>query len=393
MVEKLLTHKAIENATTGLHADGGCLYLHVDRKKNKSWRFIYRSGQKRTELGLGSFPAVSLARAREKSEHFREIRAHGGDPKISIKNVDNSSKSIPTFGVFAEEYLESIRIEFRNPKHFAQWKMTLNVYAANLKEIPIDQIQLDHILGVLQPIWTKIPETASRLRQRIERILDAASTRELRSKENPARFKGYLDTVLPKRQRLTRGHHKAMACDKVAEFMKSLQKDNGSSAALALQFLILTAARSGEVIGAKWDEIDFEKEIWTIPKQRMKAKKGHQVPLSNAALNILNDAKELSAAFGQSVFVFPGSKSGKSLSVMAMSMVLRRAGRNDVTVHGFRSSFRDWAGDIADYPRELAEAALAHAIGNATEQAYRRGTALDKRRPMMEAWAAYCLPE
>lgn len=250
---------------------------------------------------------------------------------------------------------------------------------------PIGDVDTAKVLSVLQPLWLARPETALRLRGRIEAVLDYARAHRYREGENPGRWRGHLDKLLPKRQKLTRGHHKAMAYAEVPGFVAGL-RERGSIAAMALEFLILTAARSGEVLGARWDEIDFEAKIWTVPADRMKAAKEHRVPLSARALAILKALDE--ARMGE--FIFPGQKRGEPLSNMAFAAVLRRMKVEGVTVHGFRSAFRDWCGEETSFPREVAEAALAHVAGDATERAYRRGDALEKRRKLMKAWAAYC---
>jgi integrase len=256
-----------------------------------------------------------------------------------------------------------------------------------LRNKPVDTIGIDDVLAVLKPIWTEKAETASRLRGRIEKILDAAKAKGFREGENPARWRGHLDHLLPKHSSLSRGHHAAMPYEEAAGFIGELRKRE-ATAALALEFCILTAARSGEVLGARWSEIDLDKKVWTIPANRMKAGREHRVPLSNGAISILEKLVELKAG----EFVFPGQKSGKSLSNMSMEMVLRRMKIEGVTVHGFRSSFRDWAGNVTNFPREVIETALAHVIGDKAEQAYRRSDALDKRRKLMDAWAAFCEP-
>jgi integrase len=276
---------------------------------------------------------------------------------------------------------------FRNEKHKAQWKTTLETYAAPLRAKPIDTIGTDDVLAALKPIWTKKAETASRVRGRIEKVLDAAKARGFRDGENPARWRGHLDHLLPKPLKLTRGHHAAMAYEEVPKFIGHLRKRE-AVAALALEFCILTAARSGEVLGMQWSEIDMDKTIWTVPAERMKAGREHRVPLSARAVAILKALAKTT----QGKFVFTGQTPHKPLSGMAMEMLLRRMKIDDATVHGFRSSFRDWAGNVSNFPREIMEMALSHVIGDKAEQAYRRGDALDKRRKLMEAWANYCEP-
>jgi integrase len=281
--------------------------------------------------------------------------------------------------------IEAMRPSWRNSKHAAQWEMTLRDYAAPLRRLPVDKITTDDVLSVLKPLWNEKPETASRLRGRIERVLDAAKAQGLRNGENPARWRGHLEQLLPKRQRLTRGHHAAMKYAELPVFMGDLQARQ-ATAALALEFAVLTAARSGEVLGARWDEFDLDRAIWTIPAARMKAGREHRVPLSKRALKIVKAMQE--ARDGD--FVFPGQKAGKPLSVMALEMVLRRMKIEGVTVHGFRSAFRDWSAECTNFTNEVCEAALAHVIENKAEAAYRRGDLFDKRRKLMEAWAIYC---
>jgi integrase len=278
-----------------------------------------------------------------------------------------------------------MRPSWRNPKHAAQWEMTLRVYAAPLRGLPVGTITTEDVLGVLKPLWHQKPETASRLRGRLERVLDAAKAQGLRSGENTARWRGHLDQLLPKRQRLTRGHHAAMRYMDIPAFMPKLRARQ-SIAALTLEFAILTAARSGEVLGARWEEFDLDGGVWTVPAARMKGARQHRVPLSRPALKVLDVMQKCR----NGDFVFPGQKPNIPLSVMAMQMVLRRMRVEDVTVHGFRSAFRDWAAECTNYPNEVCEAALAHVIENKAEAAYRRGDLFDKRRKLMERWAAYC---
>lgn len=335
-------------------------------------------------MGLGSLSAVSLAKARELAAEYRALVAAGRDPIEEAKACKVERRSVPTFGDVAERYIESKSPEWRNAKHIAQWRMTLREYAALLWSKPVDVIVTEDVLAVLQPLWQSKSETASRLRGRIEHVLDAARASGCRAGENPARWRGHLDKLLPKRTVLSRGHHAAMPFEEVPGFVARLRKRN-AVAALALEFSILTAARSGEVLGAKWSEIDFTAGVWTVPAARMKAGRTHRVPLSDRAVALL---REIEGVRGGD-FVFPGRAPGHPLSVMALEMVLRRLGMREVTVHGFRSAFRDWAGEATDFPREVAEAALAHVIGDKAEQAYRRGDALAKRRLMMEAWAAF----
>ena len=364
----------------GRHADGGGLYLSISPNGGRRWVFLYRWRGKPTEIGLGSARDVTLARARELAAQARANLAEGINPKDARKPSEGA-----TFGECADRVIEAMRPSWRNGKHAAQWEMTLRDYAAPLRRLPVDEIITDDVLSVLKPLWNAKPETASRLRGRIERVLDAAKAQGLRSGENPARWRGHLDQLLPKRQRLTRGHHAAMSYAELPAFMSNLQARQ-ATAALALEFAILTAARTGEVLGARWQEFDLDGAVWTVPATRMKAGREHRVPLSRRALKIVKALHETR----DGDFVFPGQKPGKPLSVMALEMILRRMKIDDATVHGFRSAFRDWAAERTNFPNEVCEAALAHVIENKAEAAYRRGDLFDKRRKLMDMWANYC---
>lgn len=364
----------------GRHADGGGLYLSVSENGGRRWVFLYRWHGKPTELGFGSARDVTLARARELARQARGYLAEGINPKEARKPTESA-----TFGECADRLIEAMRPSWRNGKHAAQWEMTLRKYATSLRRLPANEIGTDDVLAVLKPIWNTKSETASRLRGRIERILDAAKAHGLRSGENPARWRGHLDQLLPKRQRLARGHHAAMPYTDVATFIANLRARQ-ATAALALEFAILTAARSGEVLGARWEEFDRDRAIWTVPADRMKAGREHRVPLSGRALAIVKVLYETR----DRDFIFAGYKEGKPLSGMSLEMLLRRMKIENVTVHGFRSTFRDWAAECTNFTNEVCEAALAHVIGNKAEAAYRRGDLFEKRRKLMEAWAAYC---
>jgi integrase len=366
----------------GRHADGGGLYLVVEPSGAKRWSFLFRQNGRLREMGLGGKSSVPLAMARDLAAGCRKVIATGGDP---IANRRHVVASVPTFGAFADRFLEAKAPGWRNAKHRAQWAMTLTKYAAPLRSRPVDAILTEHVLAVLKSLWIQKPETASRLRGRIEQVLDAARAAGHRSGENPARWKGHLDQLLPKPKKLSRGHHKAMLYGPVPSFVAKLV-DRPGVASRALEFLILTATRTSETLGARWSEINLENRTWTVPMERMKAGREHRVPLCDRALQILTEAKD----FGSNDFVFPGQRPKRPLSGMSMEMLLRRMKVEDVTVHGFRSSFRDWAGDATSFPRELAEAALAHVVGDETEQAYRRSDALQKRRKLMDAWARFC---
>ena len=379
-LNKLSATQAAKLKAPGRHSDGGGLYLFIDAYGRRRWIFMYARDGKRTELGLGGGRDLPLATARIEAGKLREILAAGGDPKSERMKDDK----IPTFGEAADAYVEAMKPSWRNAKHAAQWAMTLTKYASPIRGKPVNAIGTQDILGVLQALWKRTPETAERLRGRIENVLDAAKAKGHRTGENPARWRGHLDQLLPKRQRLSRGHHSALPYDVLPDFMADL-RSRSAVAAQALEFAILTAARSGEVLGAEWNEIDLDKKVWIIPPTRMKAGREHRVPLSPRAVEIMKCLHKP----GAEGFVFPGPKPKKPLSSMAMAMLLRRM-KSEVTVHGFRSTFRDWASETTGFSHEVCEMALAHTIGNKAEAAYRRGDLFDKRRKLMEAWASYC---
>ena len=384
MKSKGLTARKVETAKPGKYEDGHGLRLVVSPNGARKWVFRFMRTGRRVEMGLGSMPTVSLSQAREKAAEARRLVSAGKDP-VAARRAERAAGPEETFGPFALRLIDTIETGFRNEKHRAQWRTTLTTYAAPIWNRRLADIDTDDVLACLKPIWQAKAETASRVRGRIERVLDAAAARGLRSRDNPARWRGHLANLLPKRQKLSRGHHAAMPFDDVPAFIARLRNAEGVSAC-ALEFTILTAARSGEVLGARWSEIDLDAKVWTVPAGRMKASREHRVPLPDRAVEILSAL----AAMKIGDYVFPGAKRDKPLSVMALTMVMRRMGLGAFTVHGFRSAFRDWAGERTDYARELAEAALAHVVGDATERAYRRGDALEKRRELMEAWSAFC---
>jgi integrase len=355
----------------GRHADGGNLYLNVTATGARSWVFLYRFGRRQRETGLGSAAPrhVSLAQAREKAAKARQLLAEGRDPLAILE-----PSKIPTFGEAADEYIEAKQSEWRNAKHAAQWRMTLTKYAASLR-LPFAICAL-RMLSILP---RRREAVSGRLLQRGFRHP------KTRSGPNPAAWRGHLDRLLAKRQILSRGHHAAMPVDDVPGFLVRLSAVPGVSAR-CLEFTILTAARTGEAIGATWGEIDVERRLWIVPAHRMKAQREHRVPLSDRALVILSEME----AARQGEFVFLGNRARKPLSNMALSMVLRRMGIKDATAHGFRSAFRDWSAERTSFPHELSEMALAHAIKSKTEKAYRRGDLLDKRRQLMTAWGRFC---
>jgi len=387
---KLSARKVSTLSKAGRHGDGAGLYLSISKAGDtlrRRWVYLFTRAGKLREMGLGGFPEVPLAAARIERDKSAAVLRSGGDP-IGLRKVEKAaSRGVPTFGQLADEVIEGKGAEWRNEKHRQQWVMTLNEYAAPLRSRPVNEIETDDVLAVLRPIWPKRPETASRLRGRIEHVLDAARARGFRHGPNPALWRGHLDKLLPKRPKVAQGHHAALPYEKVARFIGEVRKRDAVGA-LAIEFTVLTAARTGEVLGATWDEIDLKSSVWTIPAKRMKASRIHRVPLSGRAVAILRKLERIR----RGDFVFPGRKPGRPLSNMSMEMILRRMKVEDATMHGFRSSFRDWVGNETHFPREIAEAALAHVVGDAAEQAYRRGDALEKRRAMMEAWSEYCEP-
>lgn len=379
-LNKLSDAAAKAAKTLGRHSDGGGLYLYVGPTGAKSWVFVWTRDGKKREAGLGPYPSVTLAKARVKAVECRQAVGDGRDPI-----AEKAKEAEPTFGEAADRYISSIESEWRNAKHKYQWEQTLGPsYCAAIHDKRVSEIGTDDVLKVLTPIWAAKNETAARLRGRIERVLDFARVKGWRDGENPARWRGHLRNTLPKRQKLQRGHLSAMPYPEVPAFLQRVRTAE-AMAARALEFAILTATRSGEVLGATWQEIGLDRKVWSIPKERMKAGQAHTVPLSDRAVEMVSALK--SAATGD--YVFPGERPGKPLSNMAMMMFLRRLKVTGITVHGFRSSFRDWCGDATSFPRELAEAALAHQIGSEVERAYRRADALEKRRKLMQAWADY----
>jgi integrase len=388
-INRLNARKVQTVTELGRHSDGGGLYLVVDANGSKRWVFLFKRKGRTSEMGLGGLVRVPLARAREVAAECRGLLARGVDPIAHRRIVRVEQMGVPTFGAFADQFIGHMSPQWANEKHVAQWKMTLTNYASPLRPKALSEIDTNDVVAVLRPIWSKKPETAARLRGRIERVLDAAKVKGYRTGENPARWRGHLDHLLPKRSKLSRGHFAAMPYQAVPAFVARLRA-SPSKAALALEFSILTAARTSEVLGARWTEFDFGERLWTIPAERMKAKRLHRVPLTARTLEILRLLASTRDEDPRSPYVFQGQQRGKPLSNMALLMVLRRMEVEDTTVHGFRSSFRDWCGNETAYPREVAESALAHAVGDATEQAYRRGDALNKRRELMDAWATYC---
>lgn len=369
----------------GRYSDGGGLYLRVTEKGGRSWAFMTTRGGQRTELGLGSVHSLKLAEARALAVKMREAAAAGRDPR-SVIRASESLKRVPTFSEFSEAYISSVEQGWRNEVHRQQWRSSLRDHAASIMGIAVDEVETDDVLKVLRSIWLAKPETARRVRGRIERILDAAKAQGHRPKDstNPAAWRGHLALLLPTQSKLSRGHHPALPYNDAPEFIAKL-REREAIAARCLEFVILTAARSGEALGATWGEINFDAKLWTVPARRMKAAAEHIVPLSEPALTLLMSLRTEHTKCDDLIFAV----GGVARSNMAMAMLLRRMGYGHITTHGFRSTFRDWAGDMTSHPREVIEQALAHTISNSAERAYRRGTAIERRRVLMQDWAEY----
>jgi len=396
-----LTARQVETLKApGRHADGGNLYLNIAKSGSKSFVFFYRFGTKQREMGLGSTATTSLAQARQKALSALKMLKEGLDPLVERRAAERAEASKVNFGKFADDYLQEHIGKFKNKAHRRQWEKTVQDYCASVRHVPLNELNTEKVLKLLRPMWQATPETGAKVRGRIEAIIDAAKAQGLYHGDNPARWKGHLKSVLPARQRLTRGHHSALPYDHMPSFMKALRSQTQSTAALALEFCILTLTRTNETIGAVWREFDLTKGIWTIPAKRMKAGHEHRIPLPARAIEILKVMGKVRQAGNE--HVFPGAlqrrqtikgsatTQGKGLSNMAMAAVLKRMRRDDITVHGFRSTFRDWASEQTSFPHETCEHALAHRISDKAEAAYRRGDQFEKRRTLMDAWEAYC---
>lgn len=393
--------KIIRAGLAGMTNDGDGLYLKVGRSGGASWIFRYKIAGKSRDMGLGGCPEVSLAKAREKAAEARKLSKSGVDPltrrdeelerqrleKEAERLAQDAAKTKATpFKDVALDYIAAHRAGWKNAKHAQQWENTLATYAFKvIGALPTQEVGVEHVLTILKPIWTVKPETASRLRNRIELVLDAAKAKGLRDGENPARWRGHLDKLLPPRLKVRAvKHHSAIPWIELPAFVATLEEAQDLSSK-ALRFTILTACRTSEVLDATWAEIDLVAEIWTIPASRMKAGKEHRVPLSQAALDLLIALPRVKG----NNHLFPGARKGRPLSKMAMLMALRRMKRNDLTTHGFRSTFRDWASEVTHYPREVCEQALAHTVESAVEAAYRRGDLFRKRQMLMDHWSRY----
>lgn len=386
---KLSVRALTEIASPGVYGDGDGLYLRVNRARDGSagsrqWVHVYHLRGKRKEMGLGGYPSVGLTAARAKRDGARAELAAGRSPIRRGAGYEGRPGG-HAFGRVAMALIADIEGGFRNLKHARQWRTTLQRYTKPIWDMPVAAVDTEAVLECLRPIWTTIPETADRVRGRIERVLDVARVKGLRTGENPARWRGHLALIMPNKGRRTQRHHAAMPYAEVPDFIATMRLRETTGARL-LELTVLTAARSGEAVGARCQEVDLDAELWIVPGARMKAGQDHRVPLVGRALEIMREACE---GRPPHAYVFPGQKPGRPASNMSMAMLLRRLG-SPYTVHGFRSSFRDWAGDQTDFPEEIVEQALAHTVGSNVRRAYRRGDALEKRRELMKVWDTYC---
>jgi integrase len=384
-----LTPRKVATATAGKYEDGGGLRLIVSGSGAKKWVFRFTLNGKRREMGLGSFPDIDLVRVRTRASECRNMVKEGTDP-IEARKIE--PEKVPDFTSCAARFIRAHRQGWKNAKHARQWVSTLKTYARPvIGSRQVDAIETKHILEILTPIWTTKTETAKRVQSRIENILNFAGAHKYRDAPNPARWRGHLDMMLPKPSSVKAvTHHPAMPYTDVPAFMGKLS-NNGCVSALALRLLIMTATRTSEILKAQWSEIDLEAAVWSIPAERMKAKREHRVPLTDA---MITDLKALPRIEGNP-YLFPGARYGKPLSNMALLQLMRgmsygvNGEHGDYVPHGFRSSFRDWSGEVSNFPRDVAEMALAHTIVNKVEAAYRRGDLFEKRRLMMDAWSNY----
>ncbi|MGB8744144.1 MAG: integrase arm-type DNA-binding domain-containing protein [Xanthobacteraceae bacterium] len=378
-VKTLMAHGAPKR-----HPDGGGLYLSISKNGGQRWVFLYRRNKRLREKGLGSARIVSLADARVLATEARQQLAQGIDPLGS-----RAARLVPTFQVAAKEYIEQNKKGWKNAKHAEQWTSTLDRYADPIiGSLPVSEIDTSHIVEILKPMWSTKTETASRVRGRVEAVLDWARAHGLRDGDNPARWRGHLSKLFPARSRVSPvEHHPALPYEEMPEFVRELRSRSALTAS-ALEFAILTAARTGETVQATWGEINFDQQVWIVPKEHMKSGTEHRVPLCARAIDILRSVQP--NKIDAEAHIFPGGRRGKPLSENGMLALLARMGRKDITVHGFRSTFRDWAGECTNAPNEVVEMALAHVIENKAEAAYRRGDLFNKRRALMLMWGKYC---
>lgn len=390
-LHRLTAMRVAKEVDPGYYADGGGLYLQISPSGARSWIFMYKLSGRRREMGLGPLSQVSLAAARKEAVGYRELLRQKIDPiearKGAVRQILIDAAPAVTFREAAKQYIADRESTWNNAKHAKQWTSTMETYAYPvIGDVLVGDITTEMIVRIIQPIWLKKGETARRVRGRIKAILDAEAVLGHCSGDNPARYADHLDRVLPrvkKRQQVQ--HHPALPWEDMPTFMKELAA-RPKRAARALHLLILTAARTNEIQFARVEEFDLTAKVWTVPAERMKMKVEHRVPLSDEAVKVVQDAKTRA----KDGWLFPGYKPGRPLSNMAMLLLLRRMDRGDITVHGFRSTFRDWVADCTEYVGELAEMALAHAVKSDTERAYRRGKMVERRRQMMEDWAQYC---
>jgi integrase len=388
---KRLTALDVARLPVGMHHDSDGLYLQVTGAGARSWIWRFTRNGRTRYLGLGSAKAIPLKRARELAAEARRRVAEGVDP-IERRREQRSAGRVEqakavTFKQCAESYITAHESGWRNAKHRQQWSASLATYVCpTIGALPVQAVHTGLVLKVLEPIWTAKPETASRVRGRIESILDFAKARGFRDGENPARWRGHLDCLLPAKAKLIKtAHFAALPYLELGAFMADLRRREGTSAR-CLEFAILTAARTGEAIGARWDEIDVEAKLWTVPTERMKGGREHRVPVSARAAQIVREMQSRR----ESEFVFAGRRGGAPLAATSLPAMLHALGRADVTTHGFRATFRTWAAERTNFPREVIEAGLAHIVGDETERAYQRGDLFDKRRKLMDAWSQYC---
>lgn len=386
---KLTVKKVAGLTEPGRYGDGHGLYLQVANINNRSWLLRYESRGRERWMGLGPVHTFTLEEARERARKARQQLKDGTDPlearKVARAEAALENAKAMTFEDASRKYFQQHELKWRNQKHRAQFLSTLEQYAfPTLAKLSVAAIDTGLVLKVVEPIWRAKTETANRVRGRIESVLDWATVRGARTGDNPARWRGHLAEVLPARSQIAKvQHHKALPFADVPKFVSELARREGM-AARALELLILTAARTSEVIGAQWSEIDLKTKVWTVPASRMKGQKEHRVPLSERAVEILE------ALPRETDHVFPGGRKDSQISNMAMAQVLKRMDRDDITVHGFRSTFRDWAAERTTYANHIVEMALAHVIGDKVEAAYRRGDLLEMRAQLMKDWAAYC---
>jgi integrase len=392
-IEKLSALKVARATRPGRLADGGNLYLQVTSATVKSWIFRFQLNGRSREMGLGALSTLSLAEAREKARECRKLLLDGVDPiearEAKRTQARHEAAGSITFRECAEAYVTAHATGWSNEEHRRQWRSTLATFAYPVfGDLPVAAIDTGLVMRCLEPLWSTRAVTAGRLRGRIEAVLDWATVRGYRRQGvNPAAWRGHLSHLLPPLSKVrTVEHHPALPYSEIGAFMAELRKQGGAPAR-ALELTILTAGRAGEIVGARWGEINFNEALWTIPASRMKGRRPHRIPLSEPAMAVIEHMRKIGSS---NEFVFPGRRAGKPLGNDGLFVLLRRMGRDDLTAHGFRSTFRDWAAEQTAFPSEVVEMALAHAVGNKVEAAYRRGDLFEKRRRLMDEWARYC---